>query len=211
MVSFVYKPRTALDIRLRLLDYAIGAEADGYENVLGTLGGGIRKSVKRIDRAPNDDMLVDVETEFLENMLGTVYVVCQNEITAVVQAALKVADTAPKKTIFHGRPGKNRESSVRALEPQFDKNLSKVEVLWQLGNYFKHREEWERSTWKGGSKWTVQAIKAAGLRPGSSGNLRQGAHALGNTAYTNVAVFQEIIRSWSENVRKHIGAKLGLP
>jgi len=189
MANFVYKRRTALDIRWRLLDYAIGPEADGYESVLSTLGGGIRKSAKRIDRAPDDDILVDVETEYVENMLGTAYVVCQNEITAVVQAALNVTDNAPNKTIFLGRTRKSREWSVRAVGPQFDKKLSKVEVLWQLGNYFKHRDEWGTSTWKGGSKWTLQAINAAGLRPGSSGNLRQGAQALGNTEYTNVATF----------------------
>jgi hypothetical protein len=35
MTAFVYKPRTASDIRFRLLDLAV--EADTYEGVLGTL------------------------------------------------------------------------------------------------------------------------------------------------------------------------------
>jgi hypothetical protein len=54
MSTFVYRGRnrTALDIHLRLLDFALGAEADGYESVLITLGEDIRKSVRRTDRAP---------------------------------------------------------------------------------------------------------------------------------------------------------------
>jgi hypothetical protein len=145
MGTFVYRGRnrTALDIHLRFLVFALGAEADGYESVLVTLGAGIRKSAKRVDRA--------------------------------------------------------------------DQKFSKVEVLWQLGNYFKHRDEWDPASWKGGSSWTLQAIKAAGLRPGCSGNLRQGADALGNTDYADVTVFQQIIRFWSDDVRKQIRAKLVRP
>lgn len=211
MSKFVYKRRTAVDIHLRLLDCAVGAETDAYEDVLITLGAGIRKSVKRIEHVENDDVLVDVETQLIENMLGTAYVVCQSEINAVVQAALKVADNAPRVTIFQGEKPSERESSVRKLGPQFNRKLSTVEILWHLGNYFKHRDEWNPVTWDGGSKWTLEAIKAAGLQPLSSGNLRRGAEALGNEEYADTAVFQEIIRSWSENVRKQIRAKLGLP
>lgn len=203
-----YRPPTALDIHLRLLDYAIGADTDAYEDVLITLGAGVRKAVDRIDRAPNDDdaFIVD-ETQVIENMLGTAYVVCQNEITAVVQAALKVDDTA-KASIFQGSKPAERESNVRALGPQFDRTFSKVEVLWHLGNYFKHRDEWDPRTWDGANKFTVDAIKAAGLEPLDSGNLRQGAAALGNTKFADMGVFQEVISSWSDDVRKHIRAKL---
>jgi hypothetical protein len=49
MNAFVYRKRAAVDGRLRLLDYAIGAEADAYEDVLIALGAGIRKSAQRID------------------------------------------------------------------------------------------------------------------------------------------------------------------
>ncbi len=200
--------RTAVDVRLRLLDYAIGAEADAYEDVLVILSAGIRKSAQRIDRAPqDDDAFVMDETQIIENMLGTAYVVCQNEITAVVQAALRF-DAAAKSSIFLGSRPAERESSVRALGPKFEGKFSKVEVLWHLGNYFKHRDEWDPATWHGANEFTLGAIKAAGLEPGCSGNLRQGAKALGNTEYSDMDVFQEAIRSWGAEVRKHILASL---
>jgi hypothetical protein len=206
--AFVYRKRTAVDVRLRLLDYAIGAEADAYEDVLVALSTGVRKSAQRIDRAPqDDDAFIMDETQTIENMLGTAYVVCQNEITAVVQAALRLDDAA-KASIFLGSKPAERESSVCALGPKFDGTFSKVEVLWHLGNYFKHRDEWDPVTWNGANRFTLDAIKAAGLKPGSSGNLRQGAEALGNTEYSDMDVFQEGIRSWGVDVRKRILARL---
>jgi hypothetical protein len=205
--AFVYRKRTAIDVRLRLLDYGIRAEADAYEDVLIALSAGIRKSAQRIERAPqDDDAFIMDETQIIENMLGTAYVVCQNEITAVVQAALMV-DAAAKVIFSGGRPAE-RESSVRALGPKFDGKFSKVEILWHLGNYFKHRDEWDPVTWDGANSFTLNAIKAAGLEPGCSGNLRQGAEALGNTKYSDMDVFQEAIRSWGADVRKHILARL---
>jgi hypothetical protein len=209
MRTFVYRGRnrTVLDVHLRLLDFALGAEADGYESVLVTLGEGIRKSVRLINRAPENDLLVDAETDFIENMLGTVYVVCQNAINAVVQASL---EDVPDKELFGSGTRKNVESKVRALGPRFNRKFSKIEVLRQLGNYFKHRDEWHPISWKGASSWTLKAIKAAGLRPGSSGgNLRRAAEALGNSDYSDVTLFVEIIRAWSEDVRKQIDVKLG--
>lgn len=220
----VYRKRTAVDVRLRLLDHAM-SEANAYEDVLSALSAGIRTSAKRIDRAPqNDDAFIIDETQIIENMLGTAYVVCQAQITAVVQAALRVDDTA-KAAIFTGNKSA-RESKVRALGPQWrkrsGKTLSKVEILWQLGNYFKHHDEWSyrrvvfRKSRRVGHAWkvdnknkhTVQVIKAVGLKALNSGNLRQGAEALGNAKYSDMDVFQDVICSWGVDVHKHVLATL---
>jgi hypothetical protein len=208
MRAFAYRKRSIVDIHLQFLDYAIGAEADAYEDVLIALGAGIRKVAKRIERArEDDDAFIDDATQIIENMLGTTYVVCQNEITAVVQAALRVDDAA-KASIFLGSNAAERKSSVRALGAKFDVRFSNVEVLWHLGNYFKHREEWDPVTWDGANSFTLNTIRAAGLEPGCSGNLRQGAEALGNTEYSDMDVFQQTIRTWGDDVRKHIFARL---
>lgn len=198
MTAFVYKPRTALDVRLRLLDFAI--KADTYENVLNALGRGIREAVGRTESVSDDDAVIDYETQIIENMLGTAFVVCQAQANAVLQAALNI----PEQTI--------KDSEIRKLGPRFDKDYSKVEVLWALANYFKHRDEWGRSMWSNPGnreKLTVDAIKAAGLSVGSSGNLRTGAEALGNVSYTDVGVFYGVVRDWSENVGEHIRVQTG--
>ena len=194
MAAFVYRGRTALDIHLRILDYAV--TADTYETVLNALGGGIRKSVGRIDSDPDDDGVVDYETDIIENMLGAAFVVCQAQVNAVLEAALKVPQQTRKK------------HEIRKLGPSFDTSYSKVEILWALANYFKHRDEWGTKWSNAGSreKLTVDAIKAAGLSADSpGGNLRTGAEALGNASpYSDVEIFYRVVREWSEKVREDI-------
>jgi hypothetical protein len=128
------------------------------------------------------------------------------QINAVVQAALRVPD--PNGVIFPGD-----DKSVRALDPQFDGTYSKVEVIWQLANYFKHQEQWNSDMWVNptrSARWTIPVITLVGLScGGSSSNLRIGAEALGNTAYSDVNVFSQIVRDWSTNVRNHVRAAVG--
>jgi hypothetical protein len=131
MSAFAYKRRAPLSIPLRLLDLAIAA--DSYESVLSALGAGIRAAEKRINSGGED--IADYEVEVIENMLGVAYVACQPQITAVVQAALNLPG--------HGL----RARALRARGPRFDGSHSKVEVLWELANYFKHRDQWSRDSW----------------------------------------------------------------
>jgi hypothetical protein len=84
-----------------------------------------------------------------------------------------------------------------------------VDVLWALGNYFKHREEWDRAEWKElklkrPGKDTIPVLEAIGLQKSSSGNLRRGAEALGNAGFTELSVFEDIIRQWANEVRETI-------
>jgi hypothetical protein len=197
MSAFVYKRRSPLSIPLRLLDYAIAA--DSYESVLSALGSGIRGAEQRINSGGEE--VADDEVEIIENLLGVAYVTCQPQITAIVQAVLRLPG--------HGLSAR----ALRALGPRFDSNHSKIEVLWELANYFKHRDEWSRETWTKPptklTEHTVRAITAVGLECGSTGNLRTGAKALGNAAYSDVMVFQESIRAWAAEVREHIRNKFG--
>lgn len=168
---------------LRLLDYAIAA--DSYESVLSTLGSGIRAAERRIKSGVEE--VADDEVEIIENLLGVAYVTCQPQIAAIAHAVLRLPG--------HGLSAR----LLRASGPRFDSNYSKIEVLWELANYFKHRDKWSRETWtkppNKRTEHTVKVITVAGLECGSTGNLRTGAEALGNAAYSNVMVFQEIIRA----------------
>jgi hypothetical protein len=198
MSAFAYKLRAPLSIPLRLLDLAIAA--DSYESVVGALGAGIRAAEKRFESGGEE--IADYEVEVIESMLGVAYVACQAQITAVVQAVLSL-------------PGQGLSGpALRARGPRFDGNHSKVEVLWELANFFKHRDQWSRDTWTNPpnklTEHTVTVITAAGLRYGSTaGNLRTGAEALGNTTHTDMMIFQKIIRSWSTDVRGLIRTKFG--
>lgn len=210
-----YRPRSAADIRLRLLDYAV--EDDTYSSVLQLLGMGIKSATARISEAEGSgspdtaEFVTDAETEFIENLLGAAYVICQAQITGVTQAALRAREQAIKDGLTLSAFG-DKPHDVRAFGEQFDSAWSKIEVLWALANYFKHCDEWSPSTWttpNGAARYTVPVITAAGLTQGSTGNLRTGADALGHADHSDMAVFEHLIRDWSEEVRRLTRAAFG--
>jgi len=205
---FHYKPRSKADIQLLLLDHAVND--DTYASVLLTLAAGINAAAARVKNAEQNgspdiaQFIAEDEAEVIENLLGTTYVLCQTPITGVTQAALRARDQALNCGLAFPAFGA-KPHEVRALGDRFDSNYSKIEVLWALANYYKHRDEWERATWDdptGLAEFTVPVIKAAGLQPSSTGNLRTGAESLGNPDYSNMTVFEDIIRRWASEVRK---------
>jgi hypothetical protein len=213
---FKYQPRTALQILLRLLDYAI--RNDTHEEVLDVLGRAIRAACARIDRAaksgPDEyaDAVIDTEVEIIEGLLGAAYVVCQTQITAIVQAALSCRAQVLRDGLAFPAFG-DRDHEVRCMGPRFNVQWSKIEVLWALANYFKHRDEWSSDTWTNPQRLerhTVPVILAAGLKPSSNGNLRDGAKALGNPDFADIVVFQTVIRGWADQVREAIRQTAGL-
>jgi len=213
---FKYKRRPAIAIFLHLLDYVI--QNDTHPEVLDVLGRGIKAAAARIDRAAksgSDDYaeaVIDTETEIVEGLLGAAYVVCQTQITAIAQAALDCRARIIEDSLTFTAFG-DRDYEVRRMGPRFDAQWSKIELLWALANYFKHRDEWSPNSWtnpQGLEQHTVPVILAAGLKSSSTGNLRSGAAALGNPNYEDVSVFQSLIREWADEVREAIRQTAGL-
>lgn len=212
---FSYRSRSPAQILLHILDVVVEYD-DIYVSVIQTLGHGVRAATATIDDGkdlPSDilESIAETEHEVIENLLGTAYVVCQAQITAVTMAALRVRTQALKEgLVFSGYGGKRHE--VRSIGDPYDANYSKVEVLWALGNFFKHREEWGPAVWinpSGNEQYTIPALRAAGLQTSSTGNLRTGSEALGNTEYYEMTIFEVIVRQWADKVRERARAAFG--
>jgi hypothetical protein len=85
---------------------------DTWRRPLETIGAAIGKTTEEIERvrAQADEdwlqYLVDEETEVIESLIGTAFVVCQTAITSVVSAAIDVAHCHAKerKKAFVGFP-----------------------------------------------------------------------------------------------------------
>jgi hypothetical protein len=182
------------------------------------LGRGIKAASTRIDRAAEsgpdeyEDAVTDTEIEVIEGLLGTAYVVCQTRITAIAQAALCCRTRLVADGLAFAAFG-DRDHEVRRIGPRFDSQSSKVELLWALANYFKHRDEWSSASWtnpQGPERHTVPVILSAGLESGSNGNLRSGAKALGSRDYAGISVLQMVVREWADQVREEIRKTAGL-
>lgn len=213
-------PNMVTNALLALLDLALVDNT--FENVLRHFGEGVSSASHRANSAEGHedwvDAVVDEECDFVEDILGAAFVVCQTRINAITSLALQLRERAMAKgapfVAFGGRKEDVRALGEAAPLPAMPgrSSFSKVEVLWALANYFKHRDEWRKMDWtKLGDleRRTVKVITAAGLSSGSTGNLRQGAEVLGNESYADMDVFAHAVNEWGEKVRNVIANELG--
>ena len=176
---------------------------DTYARVLRTIGSGIKEAEVRVNMAheenpKNLDMIVDDECDFVENLLGAAFVVCQTQINTVTSRALTVYGALPtaSETSYPSDPYKLYGRGAEAGE------LSKVTGMVALANYFKHRSEWaaDWSKQTGTAKHTISKVTKIGLKQNCSGNLRTGAEWLGNSSYEKTEIFVNEINAWSKLV-----------
>lgn len=211
--AFRYRPRSKHSIILRLLDYEI--DGDILRSILDPVGVGVQRAADRIGAGSDDDIPPDDELALIEGLLGVAYVACEVKILAIVTAALRFPAVGDRE---------NAERELRALgRKQSGTEYSQVEVLWQLANFYKHRDEWpvdawdptarraglasmdkgERSEWRRRER-TITVLSS--FAPAASApSLRLAADVLGNPNYANVQVFGDIIADWAEAVRASVG------
>lgn len=190
-------------VLVHLLELA--AEDDGYRAVLKALSSGTRDAGRRADvaakwrdTAASEGYILD-ECAVIEACLGAAYVVYQQRIGAVVVRALAIRSHHTKSG-HEWRSFTSDPQSVRAIAADRRRRVSKIELIWHLGNYFKHSDEWGTRNWstlKGPAKKAALGIKSAGLDGWSSGILQSGAELLGNNGYDRVVVFADIIDEWA--------------
>jgi len=206
-------------ISLRLLRFAV--EDTTYRSVLEALAEGIRAAGARVDDAADSDnsewreIVNDEECELAENLLGAAFVVCQTQITAVTSRAQKAREAILRheggRFLAFGVGKKCIRDLGEPLPPPA--NATKVDMLWALANYFKHREEWP-DDWTEASPETaitVSVIQQAGLTRESTGNLRTAAEYFGNpNDYTQLSIFADIIDAWAKQVVSTVKTEFGI-
>jgi hypothetical protein len=198
--------RTAVSLEL----VKLAAEDLTYRDVLSAISDGIRAAEGRLDDAAqrgDDDWLKavnDEECDLLENLLGAAYVVCQTQITAVTARALAVRKCrlGDGKAFTAFGEGK---ADVRALGDAlpFPATATKVELVWALANYFKHREEWDKLEWSAldkQSRRTAEVLEQVQLASATTGNLRRGFSALHSNSYAELESLAAIVDAWSAKV-----------
>ena len=173
-----------------------------YERVLDEIGNAIRKSankVESIDELPTEliDQIIDDETEIVEYLICTAFVLCQAYITGVVSTAISLHKFANSKNILL-KTTTNQKQDILRFGHEGD-GFSPAEVIDEFANYFKHRDEWGFN-WqklpKTGQKKTVEIIQSAGAESGCTGNLRQGSIALGNPDFFETGIFLDKLEQW---------------
>lgn len=147
---------------------------------------------------------LDSDLELIETHLGCAFITCQVFLTAVVSRVKALHDyhqsqgTKPLATTS----GLKRDILAFGSSPVGTSGFSQIQVIDAFANYFKHRDEWSRpwSELRRQAKETAATITAVGAQEGSTGNLRRGAEAVGNTSYSDVESYGSLILAWKDAI-----------
>jgi hypothetical protein len=87
---------------------------------------------------------------------------------------------------------------------------TEIQIIDAFANYFKHSDQWplDWSKADGQSKDTIEIIQSVGAQPGSSGNMRTGAEALGCPTYNNLDSLLDKITQWRDELVKQYRTEL---
>jgi len=181
------------------------------------IGDAIEDSGREIDRLKPDDhegyidAVVGEETEVVEQLLGTAFVLCQTYITGVVSRIIglhKLHDHQDSSTPLTTTGRKKPE--IWAFGGKVGKTpYTGPEIINAFANYSKHGEEWGGSWEKlAETNHTVQIISACGAERGSTGNLRTGAKVLGNRKFSDTLKFAVVVSDWAKNLESSYQTEL---
>jgi hypothetical protein len=216
-------------ITLRLL--AVKGRGETLERLHRSIESEIADSIKRIDRAGagNDDYAEAVSEEeclAIEELLGLAFVAAQSFINAIRTELVAVASVYTydfgKALSFAPDP----KLDALKLSPTFAlTNVSIVETINAVANYWKHSEEWPlgeetaggriRTIWntsslKGIQKTSVAIAINLGLEPNSSGNMRTAATALGMVEYDDLSPIRQVLTDWAAVLLEKSRAEFGV-
>jgi hypothetical protein len=175
--------------------------------VLGHLGDAVLRAGAFLEdvRAVNmpseySEAITDYESEFVEALAGSAFVVCQTLITAVANASSGVLEEIRKDTgIALDCIQPSREGAMQSGNLFIAKTtVTRVQVMDACANYFKHGETWDKDwTPERTSRQTIERMRAIGGEPGSTGNLRHGLAVLGLQDCSRLQHLWYDLRSWA--------------
>lgn len=186
----------------------------------------IRRSEKACDEAARQgneeylDFVGESEGEYLEEVIGASFLVLQAKIRRVTGAAIRLRKGVQTR---HGVdiPEFASAASVRALGGRFKgKRASLVELLWDVGNYHKHRDEWPWEVWRNTrpgqrddnklARATRRSVQRVGIVQFSTGNMRTAYEFFGVDPYSSCAKLAQSVQNWAELVYKTAESRLAV-
>ena len=94
------------------------------------------------------DVIIDAESEYVEELIGASFIVLQTKIRRVTTAALELRKTMLKEHKIDLDQLSNAGRIHDQCGPYNGTQASLVQLVWDVGNYYKHRDEWPIEVWK---------------------------------------------------------------
>ncbi|RXG89331.1 hypothetical protein EAS62_30405 [Bradyrhizobium zhanjiangense] len=164
-----------------------------------------------------------MKSECLGEIIGirsASFLVLQAKIRRVSVAAERLATFLRDQ---HGLTVKGLDQqSVFSLGGSYRKTgSSRIQLIWAVGNYYKHRDEWDAEVWKnrptgtqGGdphrqSRGTRQTVEKVGIVQFSTGNMRSAYEFFGIEPYSKCEKLAEKVQAWAKKVYQRAEKECG--
>ena len=163
-----------------------------------------RQNIRQINDIDDEDFkqyVIDDESDVTEALIGTALIVYQMYITKIVSKVIKSNNyyqtKMPRKNI---KLISTKKSDIMRYGNDLipETNITKIEAINALANYFKHHSEW-KVDWSHPtkrSKETMKMLRELGATPCSTGNLRRGIEKIGIEEYDQIVSIIEILNKW---------------
>ncbi len=183
------------------------ADSPAMERLHAAIEAEIRESDRTLSEAedPYDEFVIDEECSQIEELLGLAFVAAQSFLTRI-RTRTDMLNAACKRDLGSGfnfiRSPKAYDVFVLGDPLNTTAQISKVQVINAVANYWKHSDEWTKGDLKKGrrigaawdttqmrpvDKRTVALVSAIGLEPGSTGTLEEPRKLLAFRGTTNCA------------------------
>jgi hypothetical protein len=202
---------------LRFLKYDV--EDDQYLRIFGGIAELIRTSEQVCESADcrDDEAIIDREADYLEELIGISFVLLQAKIRRVTSSTLKLCKVMKGQGVELEELS-SREKILSIGEDLESQQLRPAQLAWDIGNYYKHRDEWPDAVWyyeplaaqepkkqpvdratEMGRK-TRRVVEGLGVVEGSTGNMRTIYESLGVCPYSDCRRLAYEIQRWAEQV-----------
>lgn len=203
-------------------------EDDRFLRIFGDIAKLIRRSEKACEDASKEDepdyrdLLIDAECEYLEELIGASFLILQTKIRRVTKSALELRRTMLAAHQIDITTLPNDERIHNIYGPYKGTPDSQIKLIWEIGNYYKHRDEWCVNVWeeeqsdekKGGflrtQRQTRRCVEKVGIVFASTGNLRTAYEFFGIQPYSNCKLLAEHVQTWATKVHETAYASLEL-
>jgi hypothetical protein len=192
---------------------------DRFLKIFSDLAQLIRRSEKacecaaRQDNPAYEEFVAEVESDYLEELIGASFIVLQAKIRRVVSAAISLHDHLLAQQIDLSDLSVR---NVRKLGGRYKrKNASLIELIWDVGNFYKHRDEWPHDVWRDkagnenrrldGSRRTRKSVERVGITFGSTGNMRTAYTFFDIDPFSKCERLAEQVQEWA--VQVHVRAR----
>ena len=141
----------------------------------------------------------------IEELAGVGFTLAQVYISQVISSTESLCQIAG---IERPKPLMIRQSNSRRVGSS---QFTQIEVIWDVANYYKHKDEWQGKSWRHIERSqsrvdkqrakTIQVLRAIGCEEHCTGNFRRAAEALGMANY-ELGQLAEILEAWHAKLRE---------